>query len=89
MSKHLYVFCLAILLVGTTSYAASAKTYQVTGPILEITDSTIVVQKGEEKWEIARDAAAKIKGELKVGAKVTIQYRMVATDVEVKAEKAK
>ena len=27
-----------------------AKTYQVTGPVLELTDTTIVVQKGEEKW---------------------------------------
>ena len=65
-----------------------AKTYQVTGPILELTDTTIVVQKGEEKWQVARDKGTKVNGELKVGAKVTIQYRCVAVDVEVKAEKA-
>jgi len=65
-----------------------AKTYQVTGPVLELTDTTIVVQKGEEKWQVARDAGTKVAGDLKVGAKVTIQYRCVATEVEVKGEKA-
>ncbi len=68
--------------------APQAKTYQVTGPVLELTDSTIVVQKGEEKWQVARDAGTKVAGDLKVGAKVTIQYRCVATDVEVKGDKA-
>ena len=65
-----------------------AKTYQVTGPVLELTDTTIVVQKGEEKWQVARDLGTKVAGDLKVGAKVTIQYRCVATEVEVKGEKA-
>jgi hypothetical protein len=65
-----------------------AKTYQVTGPVLELTDTTIVIQKGEEKWQVARDAGTKVAGDLKVGAKVTIQYRCVATEVEVKGEKA-
>ncbi len=68
--------------------APQVKTYQVTGPVLELTDSTIVVQKGEEKWQVARDAGTKVTGVLKVGAKVTIQYRCVATDIEVKGEKA-
>ncbi len=64
-----------------------AKTYQVTGPVLELTDTTIVVQKGDEKWQVARDAGTKVAGDIKVGAKVTIQYRCVATEVEVKGEK--
>ena len=72
--------------------AASADKYQVTGPVLELTDTTIVVQKGTQRWELARDASTKITGELKVGAKVTIEYRMTATTVVVKpatAPKAK
>src|SRR3954471_6926156 len=44
---------------------AAPHTYQVTGPILELTDTSITVQKGAEKWEIARDASAKVTGELK------------------------
>src|SRR5437868_11912748 len=67
--------------------AESAKTYQVTGPVLELTDKTIVVKKGEDRWEIARDDKTRIDGELKVGSKVTIHYRMVAVSVDSKPEK--
>jgi hypothetical protein len=47
----------------------------------------IAVQKGKDRWEMARDASTKVTGNLKVGSKVTIEYRMTATSVEVKAEK--
>jgi hypothetical protein len=67
--------------------AEAAKTYQVTGPVLEITDKAIVVQKGDDRWEIARGDKTKIDGDLKVGNKVTIQYRMVAVSVDAKPEK--
>ena len=77
----------AVTLV-TPAHAAAPKTYQVTGPVLELTSDTIVVQKGKDRWEIARDAATKVTGDLKVGAKVTIEYRMTAATVEVKADKA-
>ena len=72
------------LLAGTT--LAADKTYQVTGPVLEVTDTTIVVQKGKEKWEIARTKDTKVTGELKVGAKVTIMYTMTAVSVEAKGD---
>jgi hypothetical protein len=67
---------------------AAGKTYQVTGPVLEVNDSMVAVQKGKERWEIARDSSTKVTGDLKVGAKVTVTYTMTATEVEVKAEKA-
>jgi hypothetical protein len=67
--------------------APQAKAYQVTGPVVAVTDTSITVKKGEENWQLARDAGTKISGDLKVGAKVTVQYRMIATDVEVKADK--
>jgi hypothetical protein len=63
------------------------KTYQVTGPVLEVTNDMIVVQKGKERWEVARDAGTKVNGDLKVGANVTIQYRMTAASVDVKPAK--
>ena len=66
------------------AWAAATKDYQVTGPILELTDTKIVVQKGEEKWEVGKDADTKVTGTMKVGAKVTIKYKMTATSVEVK-----
>jgi hypothetical protein len=81
--------CGAALLTTCSLNAADAKSYQVTGPVLAVTPTTITVQKGDDKWEITRDSKTKITGDLKVGAKVTIYYTMVATDVEVKAAKAK
>src|SRR5437867_10889089 len=83
---------LALLLavaLAAPAFAAAPKTYQVTGPILEVTPDMIAVKKGADRWEIARDASTKITGELKVGAKVTVEYRMTATSAEVKPETAK
>lgn len=74
------------LLFATVAFAAP-KTYQVTGPVLEVKDDIIVVKKGNEKWEIARDAATKVKGDLKVGEKVTIEYRMSAVSIAAKGDK--
>jgi hypothetical protein len=82
------IACGTMLLAVSASAAPQAKTYQVTGPVLEVTDTSITIKKGEDNWQIARDAGTKITGELKVGAKVTIEYRMVAVDVEVKGDKA-
>ena len=84
--KRSVLFFAAICLVGP---AFGAKTYQVTGPVLDVTDAMIVVQKGKEKWEIARDANTKVTGELKKGTKVTVEYTMSATAVEVKGGKTK
>jgi hypothetical protein len=79
----------ASLALSSTAFAAGAKTYQVTGPVLEITDTIIAVQKGKDRWEINRDANTKVTGDLKVGEKVTVTYTMSATDVEVKGGKGK
>ena len=81
--------CGAALLAASSLNAADAKTYQVTGPVLAVTPTTITVQKGEDKWEIARDSKTKGSADIKVGTKVTIYYTMTATDVEVKEAKAK
>ena len=89
LKRVLGVLLLAVLLVPGLVLAASAKKYQVTGKVLELTETVITVEKGDEKWEIARDAQTKVQGDLKVGAKVTIEYRMTAAMVEVKADKAK
>ena len=74
----------AMMLTSGTAEAKQPKKYQVTGKVLELTDDVIVVEKGEEKWEIGREAATKVTGALKVGSKVTIEYRMVAATAEVK-----
>jgi hypothetical protein len=69
------------------SAAAADRSYQVTGPVLEVRDDAIVVQKGKEKWEIARTADTKTTGEPKKGDKVTVHYKMTATSIEAKKGK--
>jgi len=86
--KSIAILFLSLLLFASFSFAGTTA-YQVTGPVLEVKDNSITVQKGKEKWEIARDKDTKIIGDLKVGAKVTIHYTMKATSVEVKTEKKK
>jgi len=88
MNKSSLLALATAFTLSAAAFAADANTYQVTGPILELTDTKIVVQKGKDKWELARNADTKVTGELKVGAKVTIQYSMTAQTVDVKEEKA-
>ena len=84
------MLCIAVLsyLVGSTHAAESANKYQVTGPVLAVTDNMIAVQKGKERWELSRDASTKVTGDLKVGSTVTAYYRMIAIAVDVKPAKA-
>jgi hypothetical protein len=88
MSKRSIVLsiaaALALSLTASVQAGTQADTYQVTGPVTELTDTKIVVMKGEEKFEVERDKDTKVTGDLKVGSKVTIKYRMYATTVAVK-----
>jgi hypothetical protein len=86
LTRILLGLTLACLLVTAAAAAETADKYQVTGPVLEVTDTMIAVQKGKDRWEVARDAGTKVNGDLKKGAKVTIKYRMIATSVDVKPE---
>ncbi|MBP2685454.1 MAG: hypothetical protein H6Q81_359 [Deltaproteobacteria bacterium] len=69
MKRTLPLIC-AVLLVASLAFAGAPNTYQVTGPVLELRDDVIVVQKGQDKWEIARGKDTKVTGDLKVGSKV-------------------
>jgi hypothetical protein len=82
--KNFLIVVGAIILFSSLVFAAGPKTYQVTGPVLEMKDDSITVQKGKEKWEVAKDAATKVTGDLKVGSKVTIEYTMKAATIEAK-----
>jgi hypothetical protein len=78
MKRSIIVFA-AAMLVGSAAYA-----YQVTGPVLEVSDTKIVVDKNGEKHEIARDKDTKGGKDVKKGDRVTVQYRMTATEIEMK-----
>lgn len=73
-----------------TSCLAFAKDYQVTGVVVDVTATSIIVDKKGEKFEIALPAGYKATGgEIKKGSKVTVYYKMSASEVEVKADKKK
>jgi hypothetical protein len=87
--KNSFVLAASFALFGLIApVRAATSTYQVTGPVLEVTDAKIVIQKDTEKWEISRSADTKVTGEIKVGSKITVQYTMAATAITAKPEKA-
>ena len=82
--KQIVSMFAGVFLLASVAMAAGPKDYQVTGPVLDVTDDVITVEKGKDKWEIGRNKDTKINGDLKKGSKVTIQYKMNATSVDVK-----
>ena len=84
----LSLLAVASLALSGAALAADAKDYQVTGPVLEKTDTMIAVQKGKDRWEIQLSSSTTGAADVKVGDKVTIHYTMSATSVEAKAAKA-
>ena len=78
--------------LAAIAFAASAQAYQVTGEVDAVSPTSITVKatggknKGE-KFEMTRGADTKVTGDLKKGAKVTIEYTITARSVEVKADK--
>ena len=87
MNTSLSLLAAISLVLSGAAFAADAKDYQVTGPVLEVNDSMIAVQKGKDRWELKKDSSTKTSGDVKVGTKVTVHYTMTATDIEAKAEK--
>jgi hypothetical protein len=79
-----FILTLVATLVFAGSALADDHNYQVTGPILAVTDTSITVKKGKDPWTVSRDAGTQVTGDLKVGAKVTIKYHMVADTVVAK-----
>jgi ribosomal 50S subunit-recycling heat shock protein len=89
ITKLFSLLAAATLALNGAALAASVKDYQVTGAVLEVTDSMIAVEKGKnkERWEIARDSSTKSGADVKVGDRVTVHYTMTATSIESKAAK--
>jgi len=80
--------------LAALALAATAQAYQVTGEVDDVTPTTLTVKatggknKGE-KFEMTRGADTKVSGDLKKGAKVTVEYTISAKSVEVKADAKK
>ncbi len=81
------VLCGGLLFSAIAASTSDVKSYQVTGPVLDMNSSSITVKKGSDNWQLARDKSTKVTGDLKVGSKVTIYYTMMATEIDVKDKK--
>jgi riboflavin synthase alpha subunit len=78
------VFVVALLMAALVAagYAAT-KSYQFTGTVKAVDGAAMTVEKSaKETWqfEVSKDT----KGSPKVGDKVTVYYKMVATEIEGK-----
>jgi hypothetical protein len=82
--KRLLGLFIAAAFIASASLVL-AKDYQVTGPVVDVKDDQIIVKKGTENWEIARDKDTKTTGEIKKGDRVMIKYKMIATTIESKS----
>jgi hypothetical protein len=79
-------FAVVVAILAGSAYAAG-KSYQFTGTVKTVQGTTFTVEKApKEVWEFSTEAST--KGTPKVGDKVTVYYRMVATEIEGKAAAA-
>ena len=82
-SKMICLLTVISLAWSGAIFGAGAKTYQITGTVVEATGSKVTVEKGTERFEIDIDpATTKGSAELKVGSTVTVTYLMSATKIE-------
>ena len=87
MRKIAAVLILIVTALVYSAYAA-VKSYQFTGVVKTAAGDTFTVQKSAtETWEFSKDAST--KGTLKVGDRVTVHYKMVATEIEANPGAAK
>jgi hypothetical protein len=87
MRKIAAVLLVLVSILTITAYAA-AKSYQFTGVVKTAQGDTFTVEKSTTKeiWEFSKDAST--KGTVKVGDKVTVHYKMIATEIEASAAAA-
>ncbi len=85
LARRLAVSTCALFLAAAPAALAGPKDYQITGVVQSVNDTTIVLMKGKEVWELGRDTSTKGVELLKVGDKVTLHYTMTASTVEPKA----
>ena len=82
-TRSILAVALAFILMAGSALADDHN-YQVTGPVLAETPTSITVKKGSSPWTVSRDSGTVVTGDLKVGSKVTIKYHMVADTVVAK-----
>ena len=81
------VLALVVLALIAVAFAAggsaAGKSYQFTGVVKAADAGSVTVEKSaKETWQF--DVSKETKGTPKVGDKVTVYYKMVATEIESK-----
>lgn len=71
----------AVQLIVPTVFAQNP-IYQVTGRIVQLNSGMIVVRSGSQRLVILQNKDTKVWGPFRVGDIVTIDYRMVATNIQ-------
>src|SRR5438094_8428583 len=74
IKSALSLLAAASLALSSAAFAAGSKTSEVTGPVLEVNDSMIAVQKGHDRSEINRDANPRVTRDGKAGNKGNGSY---------------
>jgi archaellum component FlaG (FlaF/FlaG flagellin family) len=85
MRRVLWIVFVVALIVSAfvAGGFAAAKSYQFTGVVKAVDGGTVTVEKSaKETWQF--DVSKDTKGTPKVGDKVTVYYKMVATEIEAK-----
>jgi hypothetical protein len=87
MSRTVLI-ALIVALTMTIGSLAAPKQYQFTGTVKSVEGDTFTVEKtATEIWSFSTDTST--KGKPKVGERVTVHYRMLATTIESKAPMTK
>jgi hypothetical protein len=83
--KRVALMALLLMLAFVAGGYAAAKNYQFTGTVKAVDATSLTVEKSaKETWQF--DLPKDVKGGApKVGDKVTVYYKMVATEIEAKA----
>lgn len=82
--RNLTLVFTALALGGILGYAAAAKTYDKTGVVKAVDADSFELDFGKETWRFYTDAGTTGKDAVKVGQKVTVSYKQVATKIEAK-----
>ena len=86
MKRILWLVALVLVTLAVgfgVGVKAAAKAYQFTGTVESNDGGILTVKKSAtETWTFSTDAST--KGTAKVGDKVTVYYKMVATEIEAK-----
>jgi hypothetical protein len=71
----------AVQLLVPTVFAQSS-IYQITGRVVAVDSTKIILQSNHQQWVILRNDETKIVGPMRLGSIVTIDYKMLARIVQ-------